>query len=232
MVTRSEDYISRLADHYRVITIGGLAVIAHGYNRPTMDADVWLDPMESPSQWADALLVTCASFPGLTVHTLPGWKQLHGSEIAQAADDVGMVRIIGLDCPLDVFRRPNEFPENSFDEVYRRAVIYRDGTRLPDPLDLIITKLNTGREKDLNDLRHLESVVRQRYREILPTASLAEVKELFDRYLDWEICDIALTNPDHSVKEYVASCLHEMAADGDPFAQALIEQKKIPYSGS
>lgn len=232
MVTRAEDFIKELATQHRVILIGGLAVIAYGYNRPTMDADIWLDPMQSAGTWADALQSTCARFPELTTHTLPGWRQIFGTDIAEAADDVGMVRILGLDCPLDVFRRPNEFPEDHFDEVYDRAAIHRYGTRLPDPLDLIITKLNTGRDKDLNDSRHLESIVRQRYREILPSASLAETKKLFDRYIDWEVCSVALSNPDQSVRDYVVTCLREMAADGDPFAQALIENKKIPYTGS
>ena len=34
---------------------------------------------------------------------LPGWRQVEGREIAAAAEDVGMVRVLGLDCPLDIF---------------------------------------------------------------------------------------------------------------------------------
>jgi len=228
MGTSTREFIAALTEKHRVIVIGGLAVIAHGFNRSTKDADVWLEPMESPKKWATALEETCARFPGLTLHTLPGWRRVSGVEIADAADEIGMVRILGLDCPLDVFCRPNEFPAESFDEVYQRGSIITDGTCLPDPLDLIVTKLNTGRAKDLDDSRHLETVIRERYRHVLPTASLEEVRYLFDRFLDWEVCAMALENPSQEVKDYAVECLREMAAEGDPFSLALLENREIP----
>lgn len=230
MGTTAGEFITALAVDYRVMVIGGLAVIAHGFNRPTKDADVWLEPMASPEEWAAALENACARFPGLTIHTLPGWRAVSGNGVSAAATEVGMVRVSGLDCPLDVFRRPNEFPENSFDEVYQRATRNADGTRLPDPLDLIITKLNTGRSQDLDDSRHLESVIRERYRSLLPTASLEEAKHLLDRFLDWEVCAMALDNPSPDVKELALERLREMAGEGDPFSQALLDDRKIPYS--
>ena len=141
-----------------------------------------------------------------------------------------MVRILGLDCPLDVFRKPNEFPPDCFDEVFDRGTINSDGTHLPDPLDWIITKLNTGRDKDLDDSRHLESVIRERYRSLLPSASLGEARALFDRFPDWEVCQIALENPAQEVRDYAIDCLREMASEGDPFSQALLEDRRIPYS--
>jgi hypothetical protein len=230
MGTTTREIISALTENHRVIVIGGLAVIAHGFNRPTKDADVWLEPMVSPETWAASLELKLSRFPGLTLHTLPGWRRIAGPEIAVAADEIGMVRVHGLDCPLDIFRRPNEFPEDSFDEVYQRGSVNADGTRLPDPLDLIVTKLNTGRAQDLDDSRHLESVIRNRYRASLPTASLDEVKSLFDRFLDWEVCAMALENPSGEIREYATACLRELAAEGDPFSQALLEERDIPYS--
>jgi hypothetical protein len=230
MGTTTGQFITALAAEHRVLVIGGLAVIAHGFNRPTKDADIWLDPLDSPASWADALERTCAGFPGITIHTLPGWRQITGSDIATAAGDVGMVRLLGLDCPLDIFREPNEFPSGSFDEVHDRGTVNADGTRLPDPLDLIITKLNTGRDKDLDDMRHLESVIRERYRTLLPSVSLEEARHLLDRFLDWEVCRMALQNPAQEVREYAIKCLREMADDGDPFSMALLEEREIPYS--
>ncbi len=230
MGTTAGQFITALASEYRVLVIGGLAVIAHGFNRPTKDADVWLEPLDSPVIWAEALRNFCDRFPGLTIHTLPGWRQITGSEIADAAEEIGMVRILGLDCPLDLFRQPNEFPAESFAEVFERGTANADGTCLPDPLDLIITKLNTGRDKDLDDTRHLESVIRERYRTVLPSASLDEVKRLFDRFLDWEVCRMALDNPASDVQKYATECLREMADEGDPFSQALLEEREIPYS--
>ncbi len=117
----SGQFIETLASQHRVLVIGGLAVIAHGFNRSTKDAEVWLEPLDSPSTSADVLEKACSRFPGLTIHTLPGWRQISGAQITEAADDVGMVRVLGLDCPLDIFRRPNEFPADSFDEVFERG---------------------------------------------------------------------------------------------------------------
>ena len=230
MGTTTGEFVATLARERRVLVIGGLAVIAHGYNRPTKDADIWLEPMESPEIWAEALLGVCDRFPGLSIHTLPGWRKIEDSEVSTAADEVGMVRLLGLHCPLDVFRQPNEFPADSFDEVYERASENSDGSRLPDPLDLVVTKLNTGRTKDLDDSRHLEHVIRARYRTLLPSATLEEAKALLDRFLDWEVCEMALENPAEEVRAYAQSLLRELADEGDPFSQAVLDKRGIPYS--
>lgn len=60
--------------------------------------------------------------------------------------------------------------------------------------------------------------------------SLDEAKRLFDRFLDWEVCKMELENPAGDVREYAVQCLREMAADRDPFSQALLEEREIPYS--
>ena len=44
----ADDIARRLAASYRVVTLGGVAVITHGLSRNTHDLDVWLDPMEFP----------------------------------------------------------------------------------------------------------------------------------------------------------------------------------------
>ena len=113
---------------------------------------------------------TCGRFATLTMHTLPGWRRISGPEIAAAAGEVGLVRILGLDCPMDVFRRPNEFEEDSFEEVFRGVTRNADGTWLPDPLDLAISKDQTNRDKDIHDINFLEGVVRERWIKLLPAA--------------------------------------------------------------
>ncbi len=228
MVATTGEFITALTSRHRVLVIGGLAVIAHGFNRPTMDADVWLEPMESATTWANAIGEACSKIPGLSIHSLPGWRPIAGDQIAIAAEEIGMIRVSGLDCPVDIFRQPNEFPSDAFDEVYARATPSADGTRLPDPLDLIITKLNTGRTKDLDDSRFLESVIRDQYRSILPCANLEEVTKLLDRYVDCDVCRMALENPSPDVRAHAMACLQEMAAEGDPFSQALLENREIP----
>lgn len=208
--------------------MGGLAVIAHGHSRHTQDADIWLDPVESPAEWAAVLERAREDFSGITIHRLPGWTEVSGSEIAAAADETGMVRILGLSCPLDIFRRPNEFVELGFEEVVGRARKSSDGTYLPAPLDLIQSKLETGREKDIKDIEHLESLVRDEYKKRLPLATLDEAGEMLDRYSEWQVLVMALENPLEEVRELAMTHLREFAAAGDPFSQAILEGREIP----
>jgi hypothetical protein len=129
----SGQFVAELASQQRVLVIGGLAVIAHGLNRPTMDADIWLEPLDSPSMWADAVEQISSRFPGLSIHTLPGWRGVAGHEVADAAEEVGMIRVLGLDCPLDIFRRPNEFAVDAFAEVLSRSTRNTDAPGSPMP---------------------------------------------------------------------------------------------------
>lgn len=228
MGTKAEEFIAALTERHDVIVIGGLAVIAHGFNRPTKDADIWLDPMETAAEWAVMVEGVCSRFAELSIHTLPGWRQVSGKEIAEAADQVGMVRVSGLDCPLDIFRRPNEFPAESFAEVLSRCERNADGTWLPDPIDLAISKDLTNREKDGHDIRFLESKVRSRWIELLPTATSGEAEALLERFVDWQTCVAALRNPDAAVREMALDFLREFAAEGDPFSQAILDDRMIP----
>ena len=139
-----------------------------------------------------------------------------------------MVRVLGLSCPLDVFRRPNEFHELGFDEVVGRARRSRDGTYLPSPLDLIQSKLDTGRDKDFKDIQHLESLVRDEYKGRLPLANLEEAQYLLGRYSEWQVLVAALENPLEEVRELAMTHLREFAAAGDPFSQAILEGREIP----
>jgi hypothetical protein len=229
MGTPTDEFIRALTAQHRVMVLGGLAVIAHGFSRPTKDADIWLEPMATPARWADALNQVCVKFPGVSIHKLPGWQRTSASELPTVIENTGIIRILGLDCPLDIFRRPNEFGESEFDEVFSRATPNADGTRLPDPLDLIVTKLDTGRPQDLHDSQFLETLVRQDYIARIPSASLDQVRSMFSRFVDWEVCQIALQSPDKEVRELAHETLTEMADEGDPFAQALLEGSPIPY---
>ena len=228
MGTTSDEFIRHLSRNHRVVVIGGLAVIAHGLSRATMDADVWLDPLDSSESWSNVVADACRTFPELTLHRLPGWRKIDDTELPEVADEVGMVRIQGLNCPLDIFRRPNEFEETGFDAVFQRAARNDDGTYLPDPLDLLQSKLETNREKDQHDILHLESVVRRRYFEKLPTATLVEATDMLARFSDWQVLRVALTNPDPAVQDLARGQLHEFAELGDPFSQAILAGREIP----
>lgn len=109
-----------------------------------------------------------------------------------------------------------------------RAVVRSDGTLLPHPLDLIQSKLETGRDKDLYDIQHLESLVRADYKQRLPTATLAEATELLGRYSEWQVLVAALENPLADVRELAMTHLREFAAAGDPFSLAILEGRELP----
>ena len=145
MGTPTGRFLSQITSSKRVMILGGLAVIAHGLSRSTDDAVVWLEPMSDPDEWCRFLEAECVAFGGLTIHRLPRWTPVSGSQLVDAIEETGVLRIKGLDCPLDVFRKPNEFEANQFDEVFDRGTKHRDGTTLPHPIDLIVTKSFTNR---------------------------------------------------------------------------------------
>ena len=228
METPTDHFVRLLTRSHRVVVLGGLAVIAHGFSRSTYDGDIWLDPLATSREWASFLEKACADFGGLTIHRLPGWIQVSGDDVIDAVDETNMVRVQGLDCPLDIFRKPNEIEVSDFDAVCRRAKLRGDGTLLPDPLDLIQSKMDTGRDKDLHDIQHLESVVRTDYKQRLPSASFAEAQAMLGRYSEWQVLTVALANPLSEVRELAMIHLREFAAAGDPFSQAILEGRELP----
>ena len=228
MVATAHEFIQNLSERHQVIVIGGLAIIAHGLSRPTKDVAIWLEPMESASQWASAIEECCRRFSGLTIHTLPEWRMISGQEVAEAAAVIGMVRILGFDCPVDIFREPNEFAASSFADVLSRCTRNSDSTWLPDPIDLAISKDSTNRDKDAQDILFLEAKTRKRWIEVLPTATKEEAELLFARFVDWQTCQAAMSNPDPVVREMAIAYLREFATEGDPFSQAILDGREIP----
>jgi len=223
MGTPTDRFLTRITATRRVVVLGGLAVIAHGLSRPTDDADIWLEPMEGAEEWCRFLEEHCVNFGGLTIHRLPGWTPVTGSGLIDAIVEVGMLRILGLDLPLDIFRRPNEFEADQFDEVFHRGTMHRDGTTLPHPVDLIVTKSLTNRDKDFRDVAFLESVTREEYFAKLPTATFEEATFMLERYAEWQVLETALSNPSHEVQDLAIGLLREFAEAGDPFSRDILE---------
>jgi hypothetical protein len=228
MENSTDRFTRELTRQHRVVVLGGLAVIAHGFSRSTYDADIWLEPMSSAEAWAEIIIQACGKVPGTSIHRLPGWSDVSGEQVAVAAVETGLVRVLGLNYPLDIFRRPNEFLEGHFDEVALRASRNGDGTLLPSPLDLIQSKLGTNREKDGQDILFLESLVRADYKRRLPQASLEEAEKMLGEYSEWQVLRAALENPLTEVQELARKHLREFAATGDPFSQAILEGREIP----
>lgn len=220
-----DSFLEDLASHRRVLLLGGLAVIAHGLSRATKDADVWLEPGDSPDAWSAALAETLNRFPGVSLERLPYWEKTSLAELPKVIEDVGMIRVAGLNVELDVFRKPNELKMDDFDAVWVRATPMEQGLRLPDPLDLIVTKLDTGRDQDQKDVFYLEQKVQRLFGDQLETTSPSEARALLDRFADHVVLARALKNPHEEVRAMALELVREFAAAGDPFAADMLKER-------
>jgi len=215
-------FIRRLAKEYRVILLGGMAVIAHGRSRHTKDFDIWLEPFQTPEIWADKLQAVLADFPDANLWSLAQRRNLEPSEVAIEIEDFGVLRVGGFDLPVDVFRRPNEFEAEEFEKVWKESRLMEDNVALPNELHLYVTKINTGRQHDADDIAFLETLVKIRFRERLPVCDLAEATSMLDRFLDPEVLQYAQTNPNTEVRALAQKYLHEFEAEGDPYSRDIL----------
>ncbi len=219
----SDDLTQVLVRHFRVLALGGVAVIAHGFGRNTHDADIWVEPMATAAEWAKAIgvfLYTGRHHP-IAIGT---WQPIKQTELANVIARDGVVRIKGLDRPLDIFRDPNEIDMTSFDEVWSRAQPLEDGTRLPDAVDLLLSKQDTGRDKDLQDIAFLEAKIEHEYLEKLPRADEHEAMEMIGRFLTPKVAETALSHPSNTIRELGMRFLHELADEGNPFAAEILRK--------
>jgi hypothetical protein len=135
-----------------------------------------------------------------------------------------MVRLTGSNQPLDIFRDPNEIGMASFDEVWSRALPLEDGMRLPDAVDLLLSKQDTGRDKDLQHIAFLEAKIEREYLEKLPLADEATARHMLDRFLTPKVAEAALSHPSAAVRALGLRFLHELADEGNPFAAEILRQ--------
>ena len=224
----TDQFVAELARHHRVLLLGGMAIIAHGLSRPTKDSDIWLEPLASADDWASKLAALVATTPGAFFWSLAQRCVIEAGQVSEEADTFGMVRIGGLSLPLDVFRKPNELDPEEFERVWQQAKTMLDGVRLPNEVDLYITKTNTGREHDLKDQLFLESLLERRFTERLPLCDLDEAKALISRYQRPDLLAFALNNPNADVRNFALELLREFEAEGDPFSRDILAAWKEP----
>lgn len=220
----TDRFVKTLSTDRRVLVLGGMAVIAHGLSRPTKDTDIWLDPMASAETWVDVLITVMEQFPGTSFWSLAGQAAADRSLAVQDARIYGLIRVAGLDMPLDVFRRPNECDEVDFDAFWDHSSPLADGIGLPDPIDLYLTKVATGREQDWQDQIFLESKVKAGLKERLPECTLKEARDLFARFLDPESLEYALKNPDSAIRDLALEYLRQFEDEGDPFSRDVLQR--------
>ena len=215
-------FIRELASRHRVILLGGMAVIAHGFSRQTRDFDIWLEPFASPREWAMKLLATTRFFPEARFWSLEQQRRLAEDELDAEIEKSGVLRIQGFALPVDVFRRPNELEPGDFDRVWGASRKMDDKVALPTEIDLYVTKSNTGRDHDWQDQLFLESRVKKLFRERLPVCDAAEARGLLERFLDPEVLAFALENPDCDVRALALTHLREFEAEGDPYSRDIL----------
>jgi len=222
----ADSLIRVISSQMRVVTLGGIAVISHGLSRNTHDADIWVDPNPTTEHWCDALwpiIFKKNLFGPVQIGT---WRPFTREDFDSVIDRDGVIRINGLDRPLDIFRAPNELPIEEFEGVWQRATPLDDGTRLPDVVDLLVTKQATGRDKDLQDIAFLEAKAEREYREKLPGASEAEAIRMLERFLTPNVAELGLHHPSAKVRELALGFLHELADEGNPYARDILQKLK------
>ncbi len=216
-----------LAESHRVLMLGGLAVISHGHSRPTFDADIWLDPSLDPCAWASVVLALCRTYPALQPLAIGSWTPISPDDLSQVIAQDGVIRIMGANQPLDIFRAPNELDMDEFDAVWARATPLADGTRLPDVIDILVTKQDTGRDKDLQDIAFLEAKAERAYLGILPAADAAQATNMLERFLTPRVAEAALDHPAESVRALAVLYLREMEDEGNPFARDILIKRNL-----
>lgn len=211
-----------LSSTHRVVVLGGLAVISHGLSRVTHDAGCWLDPTISIEAWCEAVNELLAKWTRLRLVSIGNWSEMPPADLAGYIEGFGVVRVLGATQPFDIFRCPNEMEVSGFEEVWERATPQADGTRLPDVVDLLVTKQDTGRPKDTYDIQFLEGKAEEMYLERLPKAGGGEALKMIGRFLNPKIAAAAAGHSDPVVREAGLNFLRELADEGDPFARDLL----------
>jgi len=226
----ARDALEFLASRRRAVLMGGAAVILHGLSRMTKDYDIWLDPLPNPDAWASGIVELLAAAPFLQARRIATiatgmWTPITGSEIAAVGSEDGMVRLAGLDWPIDVFYKPNEFDVSDFEGVWQRSTPSDRGLRLMEKIDLLVTKQLTDRLGDRADIGFLTGKVEEEYRARLKDCSEQEAKEMFERFATPEIAAFAIReSANEKVRALALRTLEEMRTAGDPFAEELIRE--------
>jgi hypothetical protein len=221
----TDNLIRALAAEFRVLSLGGIAIIATGLSRNTYGTDIWLDPLGSAEDWARKLWPLISGCGDARPVAMGSWRTIAPGELAAVIERDHVLRIAGLDRPLDIFREPNQLAVDGFDEVWERAQPMDDGTRLPDPIDLLVSKQETGRDKDRADIIFLEGKIEADYLARLPAASVPEAEAMLARFLTPRIAEQAMDHTHPAVQDLGRGFLNELAAEGDPFAAEILRRR-------
>ena len=188
---------------------------------PQVPQELW---SAASDDWAKAVIESLSGYPTFRYLAIGTWSEVSPALLADLIQRDGVVRVMGASQPLDIFRDPNELEISEFDAVWNRATALDDGTRVPDAIDLLVTKQATGRDKDLQDIAFLEAKAEREYFAKLPTASAEEAACMLARFLTPKVAEAGLHHPEESIRNLSLGFLKELAAEGDPFARDILEK--------
>ena len=132
----------------RYVTIGGFAVIIHGYNRTTGDLDILIENSTNNRKRLRKALkdIGFGDFEQIeSMEFIPGWTDF----------------TVGPGLRLDVMTSVKGIDEKDFDELYRFSevtVIENVSVRVVDYKNLIRMKHASDRTKDQLDIEELEKI--------------------------------------------------------------------------
>jgi hypothetical protein len=150
----------------------------------------------------------------------------------ECAERDAVIRIHGLDRPVDVFRIPNNLNVADFDACWEHASISLGAVRVMDEVDLLVTKESTAREQDAADIAFLENRIRNRLIPLMRDCDANTASALFARYADHEVCKAALENRDREVRDQATAMLRELSLAGDVVASGILDAMRNGIDGT
>ena len=204
MDSKSERLVRTLCKNNRVILLGGIAMLSHGFARFTRDVDIWLDPTAGIESWTKSLSSVASCFRKLKFVSARTKEEVNVSEIENLVEAEEMIRITGLDMDVVVFFRPNNLRVEDFDSVWERSSEKEKGLRVPDEIDLGLTKLGTERIQDRLDIEWLDAKIIPVLSKKLESCNLDEAEGVFSRITSLPLLASAMKNPNPVVRSLAA----------------------------
>jgi hypothetical protein len=91
--TESDEVVRRLAEEFRVLTLGGLAVIVTGLSRNTYDAGIWVEPIASPEEWSNQLSPILYASGAAQPVAIGSWEKIGRGNLAGVIGRDGVIRV-------------------------------------------------------------------------------------------------------------------------------------------
>ena len=146
----------KLSNQYevRMLMVGGGAVNFHGYQRHSADVDFWIDTSEENL----ARLVLVLKEMGYKIDDFPESVKQQQQNISLKFSPLSifieLITCFSINKNFDEAFNESEFMTINDEEIYKWRVLNYE--------DLIISKIKSGRPKDLLDIQELQKIKNQK----------------------------------------------------------------------